>query len=102
MPSVIALSEVVKAVDGRLTVLVDSGFRTGNDIFKGLALGAKAVGFATSALLASSAGGAIGVEEFSGFVTAELRRTMAICGCPEFSVVNRSLLVVSPELTPWW
>lgn len=102
VPSVIALPEVVKAVDDRLTVLVDSGFRTGNDIFKGLALGAKAVGFATSVLLASNAGGAVGVEEFIGFVTAELRRTMAICGCPELSVVNRSLLVASPELTPWW
>jgi len=102
VPSVIALPEVVRAVDDRLTVLVDSGFRTGNDIFKGLALGAKAVGFATSVLLASSAGGAVGVEEFIGFVTAELRRTMAICGCPELSVVNRSLLVASPELTPWW
>ncbi|MEE8413382.1 MAG: alpha-hydroxy-acid oxidizing protein, partial [Dehalococcoidales bacterium] len=93
---------VVKAVGNRLTVLVDSGFRTGNDTFKGLALGAKAVGFATSVLLASGAGGAIGVEEFIGFVTDELRRTMAICGCPDTSAIDRSLLVASPALTPWW
>ena len=51
----VALPEVVKAVGGRLIVLVDSGFRTGNDIFKGLALGAQAVGFATSVLIASGA-----------------------------------------------
>ncbi len=102
VPSVMALPEVVKAVGDRLTVLVDSGFRTGNDIFKGLALGAQAVGFATSVLMAAGAGGADGVEQFIGFIAAELKRTMAICGCPDPSAINRSLLVASPELTSWW
>jgi len=102
VPSVVTLPEVVEAVGEHVTVLVDSGFRTGNDVFKGLALGAKAVGFATSVLMASNAGGAAGVEQFIGFVTAELKRTMSICGCPDLSAISRSLLVTSPELTPWW
>ena len=65
-------------------------------------LGAQGVGFATSVLMAASASGAEGVEQFIGFVTAELKRTMAICGCSDLSAVNRSLLVTSPELAPWW
>ena len=102
VPSIVALSEVVEAASDRLTVLVDSGFRTGNDIFKALALGAQGVGFATSVLMAASAGGAEGVEQFMGFITAELKRTMAICGCSDLSSVEQSLLVTSPEITPWW
>ena len=101
-PAVVALPNVVKTAGDKLIVLVDTGFRTGNDIFKGLALGAQGVGFATSVLMAASASGAESVEQFIGFVTAELKRTMAICGCSDLSAVNRSLLTTSPELTPWW
>jgi len=38
-----SLPEVMEAVEGRIPVLVDSGFRRGSDIFKALALGASAV-----------------------------------------------------------
>ena len=102
IPSVMALPEIVKAVGSRLTVLVDSGFRTGNDIFKGLALGAQGIGFANPVLMAASAGGVDGVEQFMGFVTAELKRTMAISGCVDLSAIDRALLVALPKLMPWW
>ncbi len=82
--------------------LVDSGFRTGNDIFKGLALGAQGIGFTNPVLLAAGAGGADGVEQLIGFVTDELKRSMAISGCPDLSAIDRSLLIASPKLTPWW
>jgi len=102
VPSVIALPDIADAVGKRITVLVDSGFRTGNDVFKGIALGAKAVGFATSVLLASSAGGAEGVEQFLGFITGELKRTMAMAGCPDLASIGRPLIAASPKMTPWW
>ena len=38
-----ALPEVVEAVDGKMDVFVDGGVRKGTDVFKALALGAKAV-----------------------------------------------------------
>jgi len=102
IPAVVALPKVAKAVGDRLTILVDSGFRTGNDIFKARALGAQGVGFATSILMAVSAGGTEGVEQFLGFVNGELKRTMEICGCPYISAIDSSLLHTTPELTPWW
>ena len=37
------LSEVVGAIDGRMPVLIDGGFRRGTDVFKALALGADAI-----------------------------------------------------------
>ncbi|MFC1953329.1 alpha-hydroxy-acid oxidizing protein [Chloroflexota bacterium] len=102
VPTVAALPKVAKAVGNRLTILTDSGFRSGNDVFKALALGAQGVGFATSILMAVAADGAEGVEQFLGFITGELRRTMEICGCSELSAIDKSLLVTSPDLTPWW
>jgi 4-hydroxymandelate oxidase len=102
VPSILALPGIAEAVGTRVTVLVDSGFRTGNDVFKAVALGAKGVGFASSILLASSAGGADGVEQFMGFVATEFKRTMAVTGCPDLSSVSRALLVASPKIRPWW
>jgi len=102
VPSIISLPKMVKAVGSRVTVLVDSGFRTGDDVFKALALGAKAVGFTTSVVSAACAGGARGVEQLVGFITAELKRTMATCGRSDLSAIDSSALAVSPELRQWW
>jgi hypothetical protein len=102
VPSVIALPKIAEAVGGKVAVLVDSGFRTGDDVFKALALGARGVGFTTSVISAAAAGGAGGVEQFVGFITAELKRTMAVCGCADLSAIDGSRLVLSPELKQWW
>ena len=102
VPSIMKLPEIAAAVGDKLIVLVDSGFRTGNDVFKGLALGAKGVGFATSILAASYAGGAEGVEQFFGFVNAELKRTMSITGSPNLATISREVLVASPKIGCWW
>jgi len=98
VPAMIALPKVVEAVGGRLIVLVDSGFKTGNDVFKALAFGARGAGFASSILLAHAAGGAEGVEQFINFITAELKRTMTVTGCPTLAAINRSLIVPMPGL----
>jgi 4-hydroxymandelate oxidase len=93
MPSMIALTDIVKAVGDKITVLVDTGFETGSDVLKALALGAKAAGFASSIFLAWGAGESRGVENLINQITAELARTMAATGCPNLSAVNRSIIV---------
>jgi isopentenyl diphosphate isomerase/L-lactate dehydrogenase-like FMN-dependent dehydrogenase len=102
VPSIMSLPKVVKAVGSDATVLVDSGFRTGDDVFKALALGARAVGFTTSVVSAACAGGADGVGQLIGFITAELKRTMATCGCHDLSRIDWSMLALSPEIRQWW
>ena len=92
VPSMIALPKIVSSVGDKLTVLVDTGFQTGNDVFKALAFGAKAVGFANSMLLALAANGSKGVELLINLITAELHRTMAATGCPSLSSINRRII----------
>jgi len=82
-PAVVALPEVVGAVGHQVEVYVDTGFKTGNDIVKALAMGARAVGFANSILLAWGAGRENGVKRFVELLSAEMRRTMSALACPD-------------------
>jgi isopentenyl diphosphate isomerase/L-lactate dehydrogenase-like FMN-dependent dehydrogenase len=98
IPSMVALPRIAESVGNTLPVLVDTGFKTGNDILKGLAFGAKAVGFASSMILACAANGAAGVELLINKITAELRRTMAATGCPDLEAINRSIISQMPPI----
>ena len=98
VPSMIALPKIVESVGDKLTVLIDTGFRTGNDALKALALGAKGVGFADSILLALAADGSHEVELLINQLTAELRRTMAATGCPNLSAIDRSIITQTPTI----
>jgi len=93
LPSVIALPRIVEKYGDKLTILVDTGFETGNDILKGLALGAKGIGFGSPMILAWAAGGSSMVEMLVNQLTAELSRTMAATGCPNLAAINRSIIV---------
>ncbi|MFC1977221.1 alpha-hydroxy-acid oxidizing protein [Chloroflexota bacterium] len=96
IPPMAALPDIVEAAGDKVVVLIDTGFKTGNDVLKALALGAKAVGFASSMLLAWGAGGSSGVELLINQITAELHRTMAATGCPNLSAIGRSVIVEMP------
>ncbi len=98
VPSMIALPRIAESVGQKIAVLVDTGFKTGNDVLKALAMGAKAVGFASSMLLAYVADGAAGVEILINQITAELRRTMAATGCANLSSIDRSIIHYLPVM----
>lgn len=74
------LPEIVAAVDGRTTVLVDSGFRSGIDIGKAIALGADGVQLGRATLYGLAAAGEKGVLHALDILKSELDRTMALCG----------------------
>ncbi|WP_433271977.1 alpha-hydroxy acid oxidase [Actinosynnema sp. CS-041913] len=75
------LPAVVRAVDGRVPVLLDGGIRRGTDILKACALGATAVGIGRPVLWGLAAGGREGVELVLERLRAELERALALCGC---------------------
>ncbi|WP_041820828.1 lactate 2-monooxygenase [Streptomyces davaonensis] len=75
-----ALPGVVKAVGDRLTVLFDSGIRTGDDIFKALALGAEAVLVGRPYVYGLGLDGQAGVEHVIRCLLAELDLTLALSG----------------------
>ncbi|MGA2129112.1 MAG: alpha-hydroxy acid oxidase, partial [Xanthobacteraceae bacterium] len=76
------LPEIVEAVDGRMPVLVDSGFRRGTDVVKALALGAQAVCIGRPYLWGLGAFGQAGVERVLDILRAETRVAMQQLGAP--------------------
>ncbi|XP_020274857.1 peroxisomal (S)-2-hydroxy-acid oxidase GLO4-like [Asparagus officinalis] len=84
------LEEVVEAVSGAIPVLIDGGFRRGNDIFKALALGAKAVMIGRPVVFGLAAKGEQGVSKVIEMLKCELELTMALIGCPTLKDINRS------------
>jgi isopentenyl diphosphate isomerase/L-lactate dehydrogenase-like FMN-dependent dehydrogenase len=74
------LPEIVAAVNGRIPVIVDSGFRRGSDIFKALALGATAVELGRAARWGLGAFGAAGTQRLLEIVQEELVQSAAFAG----------------------
>jgi len=74
------LPEVVQAAGGRIPVLVDGGFRRGTDIFKALALGARAVAVGRPYIWGLSAFGQPGVEAVLDILRRELELIMRQSG----------------------
>jgi len=77
-----ALRPIVKAVDGRMPVLFDSGIRSGADIVKALALGATAVGVGRPYAYGLAIGGEEGVVHVLRSLLAEADLIMAVDGYP--------------------
>lgn len=88
-----ALPALVDAVGERLTVMVDSGVRSGLDIVRMLALGAKAVWLGRLWIYALSTAGEAGVYQLLEILTKEMRVAMALCGCKDLQSLNRDILM---------
>jgi 4-hydroxymandelate oxidase len=84
------LPEVVDAVASRIPVFVDGGFRRGSDIFKALAIGARAVGIGRPYIWGLTAFGQEGVERVLALLRAELIMTMRGCGIASTSQLTRA------------
>ena len=74
------LPEVVDAVQGKILVLVDGGFRRGTDVAKALAMGANAVGVGRPYLWGLGAFGEAGVAKVLEILRTETRVAMMQCG----------------------
>lgn len=88
-----ALSDVVEAVAGRAEVYVDGGIRSGGDVVKALAMGARAVGLGRPVLWGLATGGAAGVRDVLAGFAEEVQRAMALCGATAVTDIDRSLVV---------
>lgn len=86
------LPGIVKAVGGRMKVLVDGGIRSGVDIFKALALGADGVLIARPFVTAVYGGGADGVQCYVEKLGAELVDTMAMCGASTLGEISKEMI----------
>jgi len=91
-----ALPEVVDAVAGRATVLVDGGIRRGIDVATALALGADAVLVGRPALWGLAAAGSEGVARVLGMLREELQLTLGLCGCTSPGDLTRAHVQRAP------
>lgn len=82
------LPAVVRAVQGRVPVLMDGGIRRGSDVFKALSKGADAVLLGRCWVHALAAAGALGVAHVIRLLQEELALTMALCGCRDLTEVR--------------
>ncbi|MGO0791137.1 alpha-hydroxy acid oxidase [Herbaspirillum seropedicae] len=86
------LPEVVAAVKGQLTVMLDGGFRRGADIVKAIALGADAVLLGRATTYGLAAGGQAGATRALEILRSEVDRVLALLACPDIDQLDASYL----------
>lgn len=87
-----ALPPIADAVGDRLAVLADGGVRSGLDVVRLLALGAKGVLLGRAWAYALAAGGEAGVTKMLGLIAAEMRVAMALTGVTRIDQISRANL----------
>jgi 4-hydroxymandelate oxidase len=87
-----ALPEILAAVDGRIPVLVDSGFRRGTDIVKALAMGARGVCIGRPYLWGLGAFGQPGVERVLELLRRETRAALMQVGAPSLKRLTPAMV----------
>jgi len=92
VPALEMLPEVVDAVGGRLTVLFDSGVRTGADVMKALCLGAKAVLVGRPVIYGLGIAGREGARHVLAGLLADLDQSMGLACVKSVKEMNRGML----------
>jgi len=95
MSSIEALPVIVDAVGERIELFMDGGIRSGQDVIKAVALGAKGVFIGRPFLYGLGAMGEAGVKSCLDVIRKELDVTMALCGLRDIAQVDRRILVSS-------
>lgn len=94
--SISMLPKIVDAVGDRIEVHVDGGIRSGQDILKAVALGARGTYIGRPFLYGLGAMGKEGVDLALQIIRKELDVTMALCGKRDIQTVDRSILAHNP------
>jgi len=87
------LPEVADAVHDKTEIFIDGGIRRGTDIFKAVALGAKAVLIGRPVIWGLAYDGENGVRSVLEILRKELHLAMALCGCDSVKKINRDFIV---------
>jgi L-lactate dehydrogenase (cytochrome) len=98
--SIEALPAIAEAVGDRIEVWLDGGIRSGQDVLKSVALGAKGTLIGRAFLYGLGAMGEEGVTKCLQIIAKELDLTMAFCGRTDIRTVDRSILL--PGTYPGW
>ncbi|CAM3740252.1 alpha-hydroxy acid oxidase [Paracoccus yeei] len=100
--SIRMLPEIVEAVGDRIEVHLDSGIRSGQDVLKALAMGARATHIGRAFIYGLGAMGEAGVTRALQIIRKELDITMALCGERDVTRLGRHNLMIPRDLLDPW
>ncbi|MBL8654451.1 MAG: alpha-hydroxy-acid oxidizing protein [Alphaproteobacteria bacterium] len=95
--SIAALAPIVDAVGDKIEVHMDGGIRTGQDVLKAIAIGAKGTYIGRAFLYGLGAMGEAGVTKALEIIRKELDITMAFCGKTDVRTLDRNDLIVRKD-----
>lgn len=102
LSSIRVLPEVVDAVGSKTEVWLDSGIRSGQDVLKALAMGAKGTMIGRAFVYGLGAMGEAGVTKALEVIHKELDTSMALCGEVNVADLGRHNLLVPKDFTGNW
>jgi L-lactate dehydrogenase (cytochrome) len=91
--SISVLPEIVQATGSQIEVMFDGGIRSGQDVLRALALGAKSCMIGRSYIHGLGAGGEAGVAKAIDIIGKELSTTMGLCGVSRVEDIDRRILI---------
>src|SRR5277367_3768375 len=92
--SIEALPEIVDAIGGKMEVMFDGGIRSGQDVMRALALGAKSCMIGRAYAYGLGAGGEEGVAKAISLIAKELETTMGLCGVNTIAEIDDRVIAV--------
>jgi L-lactate dehydrogenase (cytochrome) len=92
--SIEALPEIVDAVGSRMEIMFDSGVRSGQDVMRALALGAKSCMIGRAYVHGLGGGGEAGVAKAIDLIRNELLTTMGLCGVNTIAEIDDHVLAI--------
>jgi L-lactate dehydrogenase (cytochrome) len=102
LSSIRMLPQIMDAVGDKIEVHLDSGIRSGQDVLKALALGAKGTMIGRAFVYGLGAMGQAGVTKALEVIHKELDTTMALCGARNVAELGRHNLLLPPDFETRW
>ena len=102
LSSIRALPAILDAVGDKVEVHLDSGIRSGQDVLKALAMGAKGTYIGRAYVNGLGAMGEKGVTTALEVIHKELDTTMALCGRRDVTTLDRNILLVPEDFEGRW
>jgi L-lactate dehydrogenase (cytochrome) len=102
LSSIRALAPIVDAVGDKVDVYMDSGIRSGQDILKAVAMGAKGTMIGRSYIYGLGAMGQAGVTKALEVMQKEMDISMGLCGQSDINQVTRDILMVPDDFSTRW
>ena len=88
------LPEIVDTVGSKMEIMFDGGIRSGQDVVRALALGAKSCMIGRAYAYGLGAGGQAGVAKALDIIAKEMLTTMGLCGVNTIAEIDDNLLAV--------